>query len=1487
MKRKIRYFIIIVSFSLLTLCVYSQSNICNDGIDNDFDSLVDSADRDCDFGFPYFPMELACSNFNPVDGSPFDQIAMDRTGQSPADTQSKVAVGDVDGDGIPDAIITSKWNAQIHVVATRAHTVSGTSYKLGWVKSGWGLTGQGAAPFNGTGGCNPKNLLFEHEVLMADIDKDKKAEIFGVVSNRSGNPDSPPNCFFLVGFTYTKSTLTLLPGYPVQIGPDSPGIPGITDFDGDGKAEIYLKNKIYAAENGTLLADGGGNWDTEINSAPMAVNILGDSKQELVCGNFIYSVPNLSARTLQSLSVAKNMNLITGLPVTNKYFPKVYNDDVEYGNTNHSSTAVSDLDNDSNLDVVISGAINSSTGATAVFYWNVAKEKVSVFNPTYPGNSLGWPWGTSRLNIADADGDGSPNVNFTAGNQLFSLKADGDILSNNWSSARTINISRTGLISCTVYDFDNDGNPELVYRDSKELVVVDGKTGTTKLWSSACLSHSYNENPLIVDANGDGKTDICVPCFRTNNGLTIDGGLQQQALGEVRLYYSETNEWLPTRKIWNQPGYNVVNINDNLSIPRTQLEMNFMFSDSSCPDGKVGPQKPLNTFLNQIPYLGPNGCAIFPAYDLDFYGDEPGSGIDTNGDGDYTPIVETFIREFCDSSIIKIGFTIVNTGSLQISATIPVSFFKGDPRINSSALLLYSTAINLYNLDVGKVFVVGEPNLPYIEFNGPGDAFDLFIVLNNDGSSLPVVLTGQNQIECSFENNIFSVPITGTLTATTVGQDHFTISWPNVFEPDAYLIDVSIDSTFSTFVDGFNRKMLPATATSVFVNGLSSGTLYYFRLIAVLGLTENNLCSTRKQITIPDTPTFFDIISASDHQFMVKWNTVKGVEYYEVDVSLFNNNFSVLTPGYNGKKVPATNDKTLITVLDNLGAGTAYISRVRAVNDGGKSGNSTSVPFLTSGTFKPMKLSVIEFNNGKFSGVEILLKAIVSDAIGDYSVDAEFRKITKDETISITEFLVSNDTLTVPIKGNFLDELGVEISLSVTDQFGQHSAVKKLIYWEFSDDTSPIFIRGSFSGDHSSMQIIANPYVMADDQINSIFVSQLGGYNKKTWRLAHYDPVLQKNIEFEDGLVKIERGQGYWFNAKKDSDLNIQAGKGSVGDNNRNTPFVMKLNPGWNQIGNPYPFPINWFDVLEFNSTDESVGNLILYDGYNKNYKEANRNLNTFQGGFVYSENEMVLQVPVSINLNAGRKGFYKIGSNLMEAEWQVPLTISNGNTTFTLAAFGMSPSARTGKDNLDLPQLPKLQEYLDLAFPHPEDKHSYFVKDFIPATEKASWTFIIDSNLPENHISLSWKNTFGENEAKLFLLDIDEAKWIDMRANSQYEFSISSSRMFKTYFSKAGDVYPDVLLFGKPFPNPSVDAITCSLILPDSQASFNVLFEVVDALGRTVYSVIKPNLKPGTQELSWDRIDNTGNMVGSGVYMLRATVDGKLFPRVYRVILK
>jgi hypothetical protein len=178
-----------------------------------------------------------------------------------------------------------------------------------------------------------------------------------------------------------------------------------------------------------------------------------------------------------------------------------------------------------------------------------------------------------------------------------------------------------------------------------------------------------------------------------------------------------------------------------------------VFNNGPCPNGVPGPQTPFNIFLNQIPFLSADGCPVFPAPDLAFVGDDPENLPYPAGDPRNFPAVNVK-PPICGNLDIQVSFNIINDGDLPISAVIPVSFFHGDPTdpAITSDSLLYSTNITVTNLHVGDTLTTAP-----VTFNGPGTVFRLYVVLNNNGSVLPLNPNGSVTNECRIDNNIYDV----------------------------------------------------------------------------------------------------------------------------------------------------------------------------------------------------------------------------------------------------------------------------------------------------------------------------------------------------------------------------------------------------------------------------------------------------------------------------------------------------------------------------------------------------------------------------------------------------------------------------------------------------------------------------------------------------------------------------------------------------------
>ncbi|MDH5365811.1 MAG: FG-GAP-like repeat-containing protein, partial [Cyclobacteriaceae bacterium] len=817
-------YLLAFSFLLVSVVSFAQTEICSGGIDEDGDGLIDCDDGDCDllevgcncedgidndgdglidikdgncanyYGLTFMGdgAEGSCSAIpdNADAGVLFDYMGTPvMTSQNTADTQTKVVVGDVDGDGTPDMVGTSKWNKEIRVIASTNHTAFGESFTEGDVKGSFSST-QNTIPAkwwvdaDGNSVSNSKHT-FELEVAIADIDGDGVSEIYSIMSTRNTPNDSPQE-FYLVGFTYrSDANGGLIPLFdPVFISDERPGEIAIADFDGDGLSEVYFKNQIYSAEGGILLADGGGDWNTEIAGNSVAINLnTSSSNLELVCGNFVYHVPSLASRTLVAYSSVDDMNAIGG---ATKFFVKRINDASEYGYTTFSGTSVADIDADGDLDVFLTGATGSYSGTTTIFWWDYAAGTVKTYVPTDGTYADGWIWGTSRLNIGDVDGkakwDNLPSVpdpgpdgdqypleiTFIAGNRLFCIDVNDEtgVLEPLW--IRTINDSKSGIVMNTVYDFNNDGYPEVVYRDSQQLVVItgvdnDGDGQPEVQWAVTCQSHTMTEGPIIVDVDGNGSTDICVAC-NTSNSFDITASIQQQALGQIRLYYSEENNWLPTRQVWNQAGYFVVNINDDLTVPTNMVDMTLSYGTGPCLNGIPGEIMPFNTFLNQVPTLGGDGCPFFPGPDIEFAGLDPSDPTldptDPSYDSTALPSV-VVIPPTCGDLQIGVAFNIVNSGSLVISDNLPVSFWENNPTIspdtisNLDATLLHTSTIVLSGLQVGDTLRTDT-----IYFNYSGEVSTLYIVLNDDGTqTIPISLNTNQFEECTLTNNIISIPM--------------------------------------------------------------------------------------------------------------------------------------------------------------------------------------------------------------------------------------------------------------------------------------------------------------------------------------------------------------------------------------------------------------------------------------------------------------------------------------------------------------------------------------------------------------------------------------------------------------------------------------------------------------------------------------------------------------------------------------------------------
>ncbi|MEP1096442.1 MAG: T9SS type A sorting domain-containing protein [Cyclobacteriaceae bacterium] len=508
-----------------------------------------------------------------------------------------------------------------------------------------------------------------------------------------------------------------------------------------------------------------------------------------------------------------------------------------------------------------------------------------------------------------------------------------------------------------------------------------------------------------------------------------------------------------------------------------------------------------------------------------------------------------------------------------------------------------------------------------------------------------------------------------------------------------------------------------------------------------------------------------------------------------------------------------------------------------------------------------------------FSSSEEII-ATITDASEIESAFLFHRPITGSDFVS-SSLTKNGSNFFVQPEDSWAGELGMEGYIIARDVFGntiqENSNTHFFLYRELDPVTSIPLIGSNFNGRAESYRMFSIPYELADKSLVSIF-DELGGYDQDKWRIFHYSN--GQYIELLDGLNNITLGDGYWFNTTV-PDFSIEVGAGTVAEDvTPNNPFTRSFVQGWNQIGNPYPFAINWSDIQSTNP-DQGLGSLQLYQ--NGSYQTSST-LNSWEGAFVFCETAGSVNFPLSAN-TSGRM----VGSTTEDFEWKIDLSLElNGLTQ--ASAVGMHQQASQSKDRMDEIAVPRFISYLEMTTQHPEYFAPKFSSDIVPPSDTNEWTFTLESNRNEGLAILQWDMTsLNDVAGKAFLMDLATLEVLDMSQAAEYHFNWKNGKQFSIYYSKDGVFVPSHNHIGEAYPNPFNESIQIPLLVNSEEQLLVVT--VVDAMGREVTQLRKSFDGGGLYTFEWDGKDVNGLEINDGVYFYQVDLNGK--KKVIRVIKK
>ena len=494
------------------------------------------------------------------------------------------------------------------------------------------------------------------------------------------------------------------------------GIPFATDFNGDGRAEIVVYDRVFDAKTLTLLANGGilgtagmsfgeagyPSSGNRYGSYTAIADLDGDGLPEIAAGDCVYKVNivNTSSTTGNSFTLWSKCDRTGPNGET-------------HGDVGDGGTAVADFDGDGLLDVAVTvkGSVNTLSNNGSVYIWNPRTKKVihtNVINNIVLSTATTGP---SVPFIGDIDKDGEPEICLTSFRKMyaFDYNANTKTLTQKWVQDTSDGSACTTM---SMFDFNQDGFTELVYRDETDLRIMNGNTGTD-IQTFPVLSGTYNEYPVVADVNGDGAAEIIVT-----------GCISGYTLGRLWIFSSDpAGTWGPARKVWNQFQYNAVNVNEDLTIPRYQLNPATRFPGEDGVLGNADDTRPYNAFLQQQTALSKNGTPVWLTPDA-------------------FPIEsQSSATAYGDSVAVKV--CIANQGNAAIGAPIYVSMYKNEI-LTANLIGTISENIQIMPGDTACVTF----SIPDITIYNP---VRLIAKINDNGNTFIY------QPECDTTNNSFVV----------------------------------------------------------------------------------------------------------------------------------------------------------------------------------------------------------------------------------------------------------------------------------------------------------------------------------------------------------------------------------------------------------------------------------------------------------------------------------------------------------------------------------------------------------------------------------------------------------------------------------------------------------------------------------------------------------------------------------------------------------
>jgi hypothetical protein len=536
-------------------------------------------------------------------------------------------------------------------------------------------------------------------------------------------------------------------------------------------------------------------------------------------------------------------------------------------------------------------------------------------------------------------------------------------------------------------------------------------------------------------------------------------------------------------------------------------------------------------------------------------------------------------------------------------------------------------------------------------------------------------------------------------------------------------------------------------------------------------------------------------------------------------------------------------------------------------------GTVALIPYLASDTLGGGFIVWNDFRNGvrnadifanRFSASG--LHRITASKLGSGTVQWLAPAATTLTTLDLTAYDTAR-LISTPTAGSFIDAVSVNgIAIGVPPNYTFTNVTSDQQYSVNFSNTSSSLLTTSSAGTYASFAV---PLTFANDSLSALLPA-LWPADDTRWRMAHWDP-LTKAYAFDGGaLQRLVPGQGYWWVTAAGSPVNysgtpVTSATFSVG-------LLGNTTSGWNQIANPYRFPIadtaltisDGVVTVPLIASGNSLADSALYEWTGGSTYVTAHTMQPFKAYWIHKKvnGTVTLRFP---NASSTRT-VGPVPNRPADANWALAMTAAQGDERSSRIRLGRWSGASALRPFTEESPPPAPAGGLTLSL------HGVTAQElahFAGANEAPAWEFDIANAQAPGEVVLATEGFDVPPGTRFVLADESSGDLQTFTAGEAVSLAASASpRRYRLTIAGAGAAeHADLTARVRAYPNPFHS--TLGLEWSGAVAS-RLHVELYDIAGRLVRTLEQQASSAGQHVLSWDGRDSGGALLRPGVYLAR-----------------